>query len=300
MKTLSIIIVNFNTKEMLRDCLRSIWDAYSLELKTKQYGVLVVDNGSNDGSVDMIKNEFPGVKLLQNRKNLGFGAANNLAVKKSQGSYILFLNPDTKVEKNTLPYMLKFMEKQNEVGVATCKVILPDGTLDDACHRGFPTPWRALCHFSGLGNLFPHSQLFNGYHLGYRNLDKPHEIDACAGAFLLIRREIGAEVSWFDEDYFWYGEDLDLCYRVKQRNYKIMFVPDVSILHYKGAASGIKKHSAYLSKIDVQTKRKITRARFDVMRIFYKKHYAQIYPAWLTSLVFAGIGVKQKMTERGL
>lgn len=278
----------------------SIREALNRENKQKVCEIVVIDNGSTDGSIDMLKKEFPEVKRRVNKKNIGFGAANNLGVEDSLGKYVLFLNPDTEIQANTLTTILSYMEENLDVGIATCRVLLQSGVLDDASHRGFPTPWRALCHFSGLGKLFPKSTLFNGYHLGYQNMDRPHEIDACAGAFLLIRRSVGEEVQWFDEDYFWYGEDLDLCYRVKMLHHKVMFLPQVSILHHKGASSGMKKHSEHLSKIDSDTRRKITSARFEVMKTFYNKHYRNAYPRWLMALVFIGIDVKRKLTEISL
>lgn len=297
---LSIIIVTYNSQRVLKQCLTSLEKYNSDQIRNQEYEVMVVDNASYDDTVKMVRRNFPTVQIIQNRENLGFGAANNQGVAKTRGNYVCFLNPDTSVEGDTLAKMVEFIASQPRVGIATCRVVLPSGELDDACHRGFPTPWRALTHFMGLGKILPKSSLLNGYHLGYQNMDKIHEIDACAGAFLLIRRQVGAEVGWYDTDYFWYGEDLDLCYRVKQTGYQIMFVPYVSITHQKGAASGIKKHSRHLAKIDPETKRRITLARFDVMRIFYEKHYAAKYPRWLTALVFLGIGFKQKFSEMAL
>jgi len=235
--------------------------------------------------------------LIENRKNLGFAKANNLGVKESKGEIVLFLNPDTKVPENTLSVMTEYLKVNPKVGIPTCKVVLADGSIDDASHRGFPTPWRAMTHFIGLSKLFPRSQLFNGYHLGYQNMGETHEIDSCVGAFLMIKRDIGDELHWFDEDYFWYGDDLDLCFRAKQAGYQVMYVPTVSIIHYKGAASGLKKYSEHLSSANNETKRLATKARFEVMRIFYRKHYLHLYPKWLTGLVFLGISLKQKFTE---
>lgn len=292
---LSIIIVSFNTKEVLSVSLKSLYGAYKDEFTAKKYEVLVLDNGSKDGSVEFLKKEHPHIYIVENKVNIGFGAANNIGVNKTTGKYVLFLNPDTVVPRNTLHLLVEYFDAHKDVGIVSPKVMLPDGIIDDACHRGFPTPWRALCHFSGLGRIFPKSQLFNGYHMGYRDLDTQHEIDACAGACLMIRREVGERAGWFDEDYFWYGEDLDLCFRVKMEGYKIMFLPEASIIHHKGAASGLKKHSQHLSKIDMKTKQKITQARFEVMRIFYRKHYVNKYPRWLTLLVFWGIDVIEKM-----
>ena len=296
---LSIIIVSFNTKELLKDCLMSLVTHYQSQFTQNQFEIIVVDNASNDGTQSEIKKRFQGVCLIENRKNLGFAKANNLGVKESKGEIVLFLNPDTKVPENTLSVMTEYLKVNPKVGIATCKVVLADGSIDDASHRGFPTPWRAMTHFIGLSRLFPRSQLFNGYHLGYQNMDTIHEIDSCVGAFLMIKRSVGDKLRWFDEDYFWYGDDLDLCYRAKQAGYQVTDVPTVSITHYKGAASGLKKHSEHLSYADNETKRLATRSRFEVMRIFYHKHYLHLYPKWLTGLVFLGISLKQKFTELG-
>ena len=283
---LSIIIVNYNTKNFLRRCLESL--NFNEE-------IIIVDNSSSDGSPAMVAKEFPQVKLIKNKKNLGFAKANNLGIKKASGRYILFLNPDTVVQKNTLKTMIKFMDENPQVGAATCRVELPNGQLDQACHRGFPTAWNAFCYFSGLGKVFPKSKIFAGYSLTYLPLDKIHEIDASAGAFLIVRREVGEDLKWFDEDYFWYGEDLDFCYRLKQKGWKIMFVPTTKIIHWKGAASGIKKHSQKISPAKKQTRIKATKASIEVMRIFFKKHYQKKYPRFVYWLVMSGIKLLEKI-----
>ncbi|MBI4137007.1 glycosyltransferase family 2 protein, partial [Candidatus Roizmanbacteria bacterium] len=226
--------------------------------------------------------------------NEGFAKANNIGIKKSSGEYILLLNPDTIVSPETISHVMNYLDEHTDVAVATCRVELPSGKLDDASHRGFPTPWNAFCHFSGLGTVFPQSVLFNGYHLGYHHMDQIHEIDACAGAFMMIRREAGEQVGWLDEDYFWYGEDVDFCYRIKQSGYKIMYIPVVSIVHYKGVASGIKKHSQTISTADSETTKRAQQARFDVMNIFYEKHYKNKYPQFITFLVTTGISLLKK------
>lgn len=290
---LSIIIVNFNTSEVLNSCLRSI---YQGQLNKSNFEIIVVDNNSKDDSVRLIPKTYPEVILINNKKNEGFATANNQAVKKISGDFILFLNPDTQLNEDTLPTMLNFMKENSDVGVATCRVNLVSGNIDDACHRGFPTPWNAFCHFSGLSTIFPASKIFNGYHLGYSDLNKIHEIDSCAGAFMMVRKKVGDQIDWFDEDYFWYGEDLDFCYRVKKNKWKIMFVPDVTIIHYKGVSSGIKKHSRNLSLADRKIQLVSTKARFEVMRIFYEKHYQDKYPGWLRTLVTSGIRGKQYLT----
>jgi len=283
---LSIIIVNYNTKNFLRRCLESL---------ISNYEIIVVDNNSSDGSPLMVTKEFPQVKLIKNKKNLGFAKANNLAIKKSSGRYILFLNPDTIVQKDTIKTMIKFMEENPKVGASTCRVELTNGQLDQACHRGFPTAWNAFCYFSGLGKIFPKSKFFAGYSLTYLPLNKVHEIDAGVGAFLIVRREAGEQVGWFDEDYFWYGEDLDFCYRLKQKGWKIMFVPTTKIIHWKGAASGILKHSQKISPASKETKIKATQSSVEVMRIFFQKHYQDKYPKIVYWLVMVGIKLLEKI-----
>ncbi len=294
---LSIIIINYNTTQLLKSCLESLFNNYKKEFNKGIYEVVVVDNASSDRSITKVRKWFPEVKLIFNKSNLGFAKANNLAIKKTTGEYILFLNPDTLVNPNTLNTCLEYLNNHEDVGIVGCKVILANGDLDHACHRGFPTPWRALTYFSGLSKLLPYSKFFNGYHLGYRDMDKIHQIDSVAGAFLMIPRIVGDKLNWFDEDYFWYGEDLDLCFRVKQAGYQVVYIPSVSIIHHKGAASGIKKHSQAVTTADLATRQLATQAHFSVMRIFYKKHYQNIYPRWLTNLVLTGIDLIEKFTS---
>ncbi|MCJ7804275.1 glycosyltransferase family 2 protein, partial [Patescibacteria group bacterium] len=294
---LSIIIVNYNTKDFLKKCLESLQPAIGkTSFRTE---IIIADNGSTDGSVEYLeevkKNKDWQIKVIQNNENLGFAKANNLALKKAQGHYILFLNPDTIVQKETLKTMIKFMDENPKVGAATCRVELTDGQLDQACHRGFPTAWNAFCYFSGLEKLFPKSKIFAGYSLTFLPLDKIHEIDAGAGAFLIVRREAGEPLGWFDEDHFWYGEDLDFCYRLKQKGWKVMFVPTTKIIHWKGAASGIKKHSQKVSSASRQTKIKAAKASVKVMRIFFNKHYKNKYPRFTYWLVMLAIKLLEKI-----
>ncbi len=291
MITVSIIIVSYNTKDILLECIKSI-------IKTTtdiDYEIIIIDNNSSDGTVEAIQSASwrTKFKIIMNKENLGFSRANNIGVKKAVGRYILFLNSDTVVHENTIKTMVEFMDERAGVGAATCKVQLPNGELDDAAHRGFPTPWNAFCHFSGLSQIFPASRIFAGYNLGWKDLSVMHEIDACAGAFMVIRREAGDEVGWWDEDFFWYGDDLDFCYRLKEKQWKIYFVPTVSILHYKGVSGGLKKGSEHLTKATTETKIRATKARFDAMELFYRKHYKHKYPQLLTWLVLHGIKLKR-------
>ena len=289
---LSIVILNYNTKDFLRDCLRSIEKA---EKKKLNIEIIVIDNASRDDSVKMVKKEFPKVKLIVNRKNLGFSAGNNKGIIQASGKYVLILNPDTLFSKDTLVLMFQYMEINNEVGVSNCRVELPDGKLDLVCHRGFPTPWRAFCHFSGLEKIFPRSKYFSGYVLGHLPLNKIHPIDSGTGAFLYVRKKAGDEIGWFDEDYFWYGEDLDFCYRLKQKKWRVMYVPDTKILHYRGASSGILKHSKKISTASPETRKMAARASTEAMRTFYNKHYRQKYPFFITSTVLFTVSLLEKL-----
>lgn len=290
---LSIVIVSYNTKELLKECIESIYK----NTKDISFEIVVSDNDSKDGSSEMVSKNFKDVILVENKKNLGFSKANNVGVKKTSGRFVLFLNSDTVVYEKTLKYMVDFMEKHEDVGAATCKLIMPNGKIDDASHRGFPTPWNAFSHFLGLSKLLPKTKLFGGYNLTYLDFDKPHEIDALAGAFMLVRRTAGEKVNWWDEDYFFYGEDIDFCYMLKQNNWKIYYVPEVSILHYKGVSGGLKKISENISTADKQTKTRSSKERFNAMRIFYKKHYEKTYPKLITKMVYLGIFVKQKLSS---
>lgn len=292
---LSIIIVSYNTKDLLKECVESIYKTVG----DLSFEIIIVDNASGDGTKEEItnpKSQIPNLIYIQNKKNLGFSTANNIGVKKASGRYVLFLNPDIVVYENTLQGMVKFMDGQAQAGAATCKLIMPNGKIDDATHRGFPTPWNSFAHFLGLAKFLGKTKLFGGYNLGFMNLSVTHEIDALAGAFMIVRREAGEQVKWWDEDYFFYGEDLDFCFMLKQKGWKIYYVPGFSVLHYKGVSGGLKKVSKEITTASKETKVRATKARFNAMRIFYKKHYADRYPWIITKLVYLGISLKQFTT----
>ncbi len=300
---LSIVILNYNAKNFVTQCIQSIvhqgrmslWSKRSKDTKYS-YEIIVVDNASSDGSIEMLREMRKKTKfqLIENKENLGFSKGNNVAVPYAKGRYILFLNPDTIVAPNTFVYMTRFMYKHPQVGAATCKLKSPTGGLDEAAHRGFPTPWNAFCHFFGLERLFPKSRLFSGYTLGYLPRTTIHEIDALSGAFMIVRRKAGEGVSWWDEDYFWYGEDVDFCYRLKKAGWKIMYVPSVSILHYRGVSSGIKRQTREVSVATKETRKMAARASIEAMKIFYKKHYTERYPQSVLWLVWFGIWILEK------
>lgn len=290
---LSIVIVSYNTAEFLSNCLNSIKNSVLGKYRVE---VVVVDNGSADDSVKVAKRFQKGLNLrvFSNKTNVGFAVANNTGVIKTSGCFVLFLNPDTILEKSTLVKMLEFMQDNPRVGVSCPRVELPDGSLDYASHRGFPTPWNSFCYFSGLQGVFPKSRWFAGYTMGWL-LDSGavHEVDSVVGAFFLVRREAGKEVGWWDEDYFWYGDELDFCYRLKEKGWKVMFVPTVKMLHFKGVSSGIQKNTWGISTATRAIKLRASRASTEAMKIFYQKHYKDKYPRVVTLLVISGINFLQ-------
>lgn len=293
----SIIIVSFNTCDLTVECVRSIVRT----VKKSSYEIIVVDNNSGDDSVvqlDRLKTKNVKLKTIKNSENFGFSKANNIGIKESSGRYVLFLNSDTVVYDKTIDGMVEFMDENSECGTSTCFVRLPNGKLDDAAHRGFPTPWRSLSHFTGLSRLG--GELFGGYNLKHLNLQKTHEVEALAGAFMFVRREAGAQAGWWDEDFFWYGEDLDFCFRLKEKGWKIYFVPEFEILHYKGASGGLKKHSEKLTTATTETKKRAHDARFAAMKIFYDKHYKSRYPGFVRNLILSGISAKKFIEKHKL
>lgn len=293
----SIIIVTYNSFDTVKECIGSI----KKTIKRNSFEVIVVDNASTDASSSVISNFIPqfgrsNFKLIQNRENVGFSKANNQGVKISQkGRYVLFLNPDTLVYKDTIDGMVEFMDNTAGAGASTCFVELKNGHIDDSCRRGFPTPWRSFCYFMGLSKIFPKSKFFAGYNMAYLDFKKTHEIDSLAGSFMITRRDVGEKLGWWDEDFFFYGEDLDFCFRIKELGYKIYFVPQYKVLHYKGISSGIKKVSKSISRATEKTRLLATKHRFNAMRIFYKKHYQDKYPKIVTWLVYGAIWLKEHL-----
>jgi GT2 family glycosyltransferase len=302
---LSIIILTYNSKQITLDAIESIEKNYPKEVSDGLFEIIVPDNASTDGTEEAIKeykkkSKIKALYYTDNGGNIGFSAGNNKGIPYAKGKYVLFLNSDTIVYPRTLTYMLDFVKSHPDAGAATCKLINKDGALDFNCHRGFPTPWASFCYFSGLQRLFPQSKLFAGYTQGWKNLKTNHEVDAIEGAFMLMPYEIGKKVGWWDEDYFFYGEDLQFCYDIRKLGYKLYYVGEVSIMHIGGATSGIKKKTQNITKANIDTKLMLQRARFKAMKIFYKKNYEKSYPAIVKWIMFAGIDYKEKKTLAGL
>ncbi len=289
--SVSVIIVNYNTIGVLEKCLENL---FSLETSLQ---VIVVDNASSDGSAEMVRTKFPPAALLPLTENRGLAYGYNRGLEKATGQYILLLGSDAFPEKGTIAGLVRFLEENTSVGLATGRLVLRDGHLDWDAHRGFPTPWKAFTHFSGLEKLFPSSRLFGGYFLGWEDLDKPHEIDLCISHFMLIRKIVIETVGHFDEEFFVYGEDVDFCYRVKQAGWKIMYLPAWPVTHWKGVSVGLRKETQDVTKASPETRLRMTQETSRVMQVFYRKHYFTRYPKVITGLILGAINYLGKIRE---
>ncbi|TXK76901.1 glycosyltransferase family 2 protein [Paenibacillus sp. N3.4] len=272
---LSILIVNYKTRDLTLACIESVITSNT----SYKYEIILIDNASNDGTIQTVTEKFPQVICQANSENVGFSKANNQGILLSQGRYVLLLNSDTIVQSDTFETMLRFMDENPAVGVSGCKIVLPDGSLDKACKRGFPTPSASFYYAFGFSKLFPKTPRFNQYQLGYLSADEAYPIDSLVGAFMLIRREAIDQVGMLDEAFFMYGEDIDWCYRIKQAGWINYYYPRTHIVHYKGASSRRKPF-------------KIIYEFHRAMILFHNKHYRQKY-SWVTNmLVYAGVSVK--------
>ena len=284
---LAIVIVNYNTEKLLDDCLASI---YKADKPRGGLQVVVVDNGSVDGSTKMVSKKYPQVDLVKSKENLGFAKGNNVGVEKVDARYVLFLNSDTVVKRYALVKPLKYLKNHQNAGAVTIKLFLRDGSIDFDNHRGFPTPWVSFCKLFGLSSIFPKSTFFNGYYLGFRNLNRIHSIPVAAGSYLMMPTKLFNDIGKWDESYFFYGEDIDLCYRINQAGYKIIYYPKVSTLHLRGASSGLRKESKGVSS--KENRIKVAKASTKAWEIFYNKFYQNKYPKITTWIVLSGIRFK--------
>ena len=255
---LSIVIVNYNVKYFLEQCLYAAFKAAS-KISSE---IIVVDNDSVDGSCQMVTEKFPEVTLIANKDNVGFSKANNQAIRIAKGEYILLLNPDTVVEEDCFLKIVQFMDKTPDAGGLGVKMIDGKGRFLPESKRGLPTPEVAFWKMFGFSSLFPHSKRCGLAHLGYLDNDRIHEIEVLAGAFMLLRRETLDKVGLLDEDYFMYGEDIDLSYRITKGGYKNYYFPETTIIHYKGEST--KKGSINYVKVF-----------YNAMIIFAKKHFSK-------------------------
>jgi GT2 family glycosyltransferase len=271
-KLISIVIVNYKVPECLREAIRSVQDAELAE----QTELVVVDNASGDNSKKLITSEFKNVNWIQLKNNVGFGKACNIGVQSSGGKYILLLNPDTVIAKDTLKVAVDFMQSHPQAGLMGPKILNQDGSLQASCRRGFVTPLVAFYYFTGISRLFPKSKHFARYHLTYMDENESAAVDAVSGSFMFIRRSLFDQLGGFDERFFMYGEDIDLCWRVRELGYEVWYHPLTQIIHRKGQSSA---RSPLRSRL----------AFYEAMIIFSKKYRhirGGFFPDWL---IFIGI-----------
>lgn len=281
---LGIVIVNWNTRDLLRECLRSL----AASDPTVRLQTIVVDNASSDGSATMVRAEFPAVQVIESQTNGGFSYANNLGLRAlgftdnqtnpDAPRYALLLNPDTVVPPETFRVLIDYMDANPQVGVCGPRLVMLDGKLDLACRRSFPTPEISLWRMTRLSKLFPKSRLFGRYNMTYLPETQETEVDAVVGAFMLVRREAIWQAGLLDETFWMYGEDLDWAFRIKQATWKVMYLPRATVLHVKRAAS--RKNP------------KAQREFYRAMLLFYRKHYRATTPLWLHSLILLGLLVQ--------
>jgi N-acetylglucosaminyl-diphospho-decaprenol L-rhamnosyltransferase len=270
---LDVVVVSYRCRELLGRCLASLFE----HAPERRMSVYVVDNGSRDGTVDMVARSFPAVELIPLDENAGFSRANNIAIVRGSGEFVLVLNPDTRMMSGALDRLLEVMDARPEIGICGCRLELEDGTFDHAAKRSFPTPISALGHFSGIGRR----ERAAGHLAAYRapSVDSG-PVDAVNGAFMLIRRGALDDVGLFDEGYWMYMEDLDLCYRFAQAGWVTWYDPTVTVMHVKAGTSG--KHRRF----------RLNFAFHYGMYRFYRKHYASDRTRFLNGAIYAGIAAK--------
>ncbi|MCF8253916.1 MAG: glycosyltransferase family 2 protein [Bacteroidia bacterium] len=269
---LSVVIVNYNVKYFLEQALHAVRKACNgIDAE-----VFVVDNHSFDGSNEMVRSLFPEVILIENKENVGFAKANNQAIRQSKGKYVLLLNPDTVIEEDCFKKVVHFMDQTPDAGAVGVKMIDGSGKFLPESKRGLPTPEVAFYKISGLAAIFPKSKKFGKYHLGFLSKDQINEVDVLAGAFMMLRHDVLKQVGLLDEDYFMYGEDIDLSYCINKAGFKNYYFPDTTIIHYKGEST--KKTSV-----------NFVFTFYKAMVIFAKKHYSQRHARNFSALIHIAI-----------
>lgn len=292
MLDLGIVVVSYNTRDLLRDCLHSV---YASETNLA-FELCVVDNASGDGSATMVAEEFPQAALIANDRNVGYPAANNQGLRafgfRERGDtvsgsepprFALLLNSDTELPPDALTEMVGFMDHHPQAGVAGPKLVRPDGSLDLACRRSFPTPEVSFYRMTGLSRLFPDSRRFGRYNLTYLDPDQQAEVDSVVGAFMLVRREAIEDVGLMDETFFMYGEDLDWAYRMKEAGWRAYYNPAVTVLHVKKASTRQNPQAQV--------------AFYRAMDIFYRKHFAAETPWWLHGLITGAVTARLRLEK---
>ncbi len=278
MPAVSVIIVSYKVRYYIEQCL------YSVLRSVPDAEIFVVDNDSADGSVEFLRKRFPQVEVIDNGCNAGFGKANNIALAKATGRYVLFLNPDTVVAERTIPGCIEYMDAHPDTGAVGVRMQYGDGHFALESRRSLPTPSVAFWHMTGIGRLFSHSRVFAKYHLSYLDRDRECGIDVVSGAYMFIRKEALDKTGGFDEAFFMYGEDIDLSYRILQQGYKNCYLP-LPIVHYKGESTN-------------KTSYRYAKVFYDAMNIFFDKHFKR-YSRLFAVLVKMVVGVKKISTYVG-
>lgn len=281
--TVHVVVVNYRTPDLTLNALDALLTSI---LPDREMSITVVDNGSGDDSAERIRARCPGLRVIRSPRNLGFAGGNNLALREiiaaipadtdRKDSFVLLLNSDTEVEADAIATCVRFMETHADAGIVGPKVVLPDGRLDIACRRGFPTPDRAFWKLTGIARRFPNNPRFTGYNLTHLDEDETTEVDSVVGAFMLVRQAAIDEAGLLDETFFMYGEDLDWAFRIKQVGWRVYYVPQARVRHLKGATA--RRES---SRMIVEFYR--------AMWVFHFKHYAQNTVFLLNWLVAIGI-----------
>ncbi len=273
---ITIVIVNYRVKYFLEQTLRSVQEA----VNGLQAEVYVIDNNSGDDSIEHSKRLFPWVKFVENKKNVGFARANNQGIVAAQGEFTLILNPDTVITRDSVHKPIEWMREHPDCGAVGVRMVDGNGVFLPESKRAFPTPWASFCKIFGLSKLFPYSPVFAKYHLRYLSDREPHQVDILSGAFMLCRTLLLQQVGGFDEDFFMYGEDIDLSYRLVKAGKHNWYLP-VEIIHYKGEST--KKDSM-----------RYVRVFYEAMLIFYRKHYPRF--SWIGyPIVQLGVAVRASM-----
>lgn len=276
MVDLSICIVSFNTRDLLQECLNSLYS----DSARSSFELIIADNGSTDGTREMLMEQFPQVKVILNPTNLGYTTPMNQALRAGSGRYLMQLNPDTVIQPGVLDGLADFMDVHLQAGICTPKVLNRDGSLQKQCRRSAARPWDAISYVLGLSALFPRSRLFGRYLMTYLPEDETSEVEAVSGSCMLIRREVIDQIGYLDEQFFAYQEDADFCFRARKAGWKIYYYPAVIIIHFggHGGSRSVPYQGIY--------------AWHRSFYLYYRKHLAQDYIFLVDWLVYLGIGVK--------
>lgn len=276
---LSVIIINYMTYEKTVNTINSVLK-YTEGI---EHEIILLDNGSESSQVaglrKFISDKNTDIRFIENKKNIGFSKGNNIAINEAKGEYILFLNSDTELTENSLFKAIEHMKQNRDIGALGCRLVTPDGKLDHGCKRGFPTPEASLYYFLKLDKLFKDKVKYGAYRLNYLSEFEINDVDVISGAFFMTSKEVLEKAGVFDESFFMYGEDIDLCYRIKESGYRVVYNPEIgTVIHYKGS-SGRKRRLRTIYNF------------CEAMILFYNKHYRKKYNLAVTVCVYLGVGV---------